>query len=273
MAGKAVAKKEDAGLPAEYAGYEEYAGQGLDDITSEDKGLPFFDILQGQSPELELEGAKPGLIINKATKEMTDSIRFVPVCREHLYAEWVPRDNGGGLVASHAVDSDLVREARAKQRVGKFIMPSGNELIETFYLYGMVLDDNDTPTPAVISFSSTKIKAYKTLTTRSDSLMFTNAQGRKVKFPWFAHVWRLGSVKEKKDNYSWYNWTVRFDGDEDTAASARLPSDHEAVRLGSEIFAQHRQGLVKVNTDSMSNESGGGSGGGSGEHIDGEPPF
>lgn len=275
MAGKAVATKEQAAVPAEYAGYEEYAGQGLDDITSEDKGLPFFEVLQQMSPEVEeVDGAKPGMIINKATKELFDSIRFVPACRDHVYTEWVPRDSGGGLVATHQLDSDIVKAARAKQRVGKHELPNGNELIETFYLYGMVLDADDNPMPAVISFTSTKISAYKTLTTRADSLMFKAADGRKLKFPWFAHVWNLGTEKKKKDKYTWHTWTVAFDGPNDKAEEARLPADHPAVQLGSDIYGSQRSGQLKVNTEGMSNDSGGSSGGGGGQvGEDDEPPF
>ena len=260
MAEKAVVEKSQTSLSVEYAGYEEFAGQGLDDITSEDKGLPFLEVLQQMSPEVEeVEGAKPGMIINKATKELFEAVRFVPACRDHVYTEWVPRDNGGGLVATHQLDSDLVRKARAERRVGKHELSNGNELIETFYLYGLVLDANDHPTPAVISFTSTKISAYKTLATRADSLMFKTSDGRKLKFPWFSHVWSFGTEKKKKDKYTWYTWTVAFDGPNNKAEEARLPSDHLAVQLGSEIYASQKAGQLKVNTDGMSNEGGGSS--------------
>ncbi len=274
MAKTDVAVKEQAGLPAEYAGYEEYAGQGLDDITSEDKGLPFFEILQPLSPEVEdIPEAQAGMIINKATKELFSSIRFVPVCRDHVYTEWVPRDSGGGLVATHQLTDDIVKAARSKQRVGKHELPNGNELIETFYLYGMVLDADDNPMPAVISFTSTKIAAYKTLTTRADSLMFRTKDGRKLKFPWFAHVWKLGTEKKKKDKYTWYTWSVAFDGANDKAEEARLPSEHPAVQLGSDIYQSHRGGQLKVNTEGMSNDGPGREGGGGQVGEDDEPPF
>lgn len=277
MAKTDVAVKEQAGLPAEYAGYEEFAGQGLDDITSEDKGLPFFEILQPLSPEVEdVPGAQAGMIINKATKELYDSIRFVPVCRDHVYTEWVPRDAGGGLVATYQITDDIVKAARSKQRVGKHELANGNELIETFYLYGLVLDADDNPTPAVISFTSTKIAAYKQLTTRADSLMFRTNDGRKLKFPWFAHVWKLGTEKKKKDKYTWYTWNVAFDGANDKAEEARLPSDHMAVQMGSDIYQSHRGGGLKVNTEGMSNDGPGrdsGSGSGGGGYEDDEPPF
>lgn len=282
MAGKstAVTTKEQAQLPAgagDYSGYEAYAGQGLEDISSEDKGLPFYEVLQPLSPEVEeVEGAVAGMIINKATKELFSSIRFVPACRQHVYTEWVPRDNGGGLVGTYQLTDPIVQAARAKQRVGKFIMPNDNELIETFYLYGMVLDENDNPSPAVISFTSTKIAAYKTLTTRADSLMFKAADGRKLKFPWFAHVWKLGTEKKKKDKYTWFTWTVGFDGPNDKAEEARLPADHAAVEMGSNIVASMNSGDLKVNTEGMRNDGAateGGEKGGGAKIAEDDPPF
>lgn len=261
---------------AEYAGYEEYAGQGLDDVTSEDKGLPFFKVLQPLSPEVEeIAGAQAGMIINTATKELHTSIRFVPVCREHVYVEWVPRDNGGGIVGTHQLVDPIVIEARKETRVGKHELKNGNELIETFYLYGMVLDAEDNPTPAVISFTSTMIAAYKQLTTRSDSLMFRTKDGRKLKFPWFAHVWKLGTEKKKKDKYTWHVWTVAFDGDADRAEDARLAPDHPAFIQGADLLAAQRSGSVKLNTDSMSNDTGtaGRSEGGTSEGEAYDPPF
>lgn len=257
MAGKNVVTKEEAKLPAvaDMSGYEAYAGQGLEDISTEDKGLPFFEVLQPLSPEVdEIEGAQPGMIINKATKELFTSIRFVPACRSHVYTEWVPRDSGGGLVGTHQLTDKVVQDARGKQRVGKHELANGNELIETFYLYGMVLDEDDNPLPAVISFTSTKIAAYKQLTTRADSLMFRAGDGRKLKFPWFAHVWKLGTEKKKKDKYTWYTWTVAFDGKNDKAEEARLAPDHPAVELGSNIVASQRQGELKVNTEGLRND-------------------
>lgn len=234
--------------------YEQYAGQGLDDLSQEDKGLPFFEIIQPMSPEVEEIGAKPGQIINKATKELLDELIFVPVVRAHVYTEWVPRDKGGGLVATHELNSTIVVSAREKQKVGKHVLPNDNELIETFYLYGLVLDNEGNPMPAVIAFTSTKISAYKQLTTRADSLMFRAKDGRKLKYPWFAHAWKLTTEKKKKDKWTWWTWNVAFNGPNDKADEARLAPSDPAFQLGSDLYQSFRQGQVKVNTEGMTND-------------------
>lgn len=256
---EAAATKESANLPASYDAYEQYAGQGLEDITSEDKGLPFFEVLQPLSPEIEeVEGAQAGMIVNRATKELFTDIRFVPVCRQHVYTEWVPRDSGGGLVGTYPVTDPIVVAARAKQRVGKHELDNGNELIETFYLFGLVLGENDEATPAVIAFTSTKIAAYKQLTTRADSLMFRTSDGRKLKYPWFAHVWRLGTEKKKKDKYTWYTWTVGFDSQDGKADGARLMPDSPILSMASDLFQSQKAGELKLNTENVTNDMGDG---------------
>jgi len=279
MAGKAVATKEQAQLPAEYAGLEGYEGQGLDDLDSSDKSIPFLKVLEKNSPEIEtVDGAKPGMIIDTSTLEAYDSIRFVPACREHAFVEWVPIDNGGGYVASYAPTSDIGKWA-ASQR-GKIKLRNGNDLAETFYLFGLLLGDDDAdPKPAVISFTSTRIKTYKTIVNRSDSIMLPRANGQgKFKAPWFCHVWRLGTEKKQDGNQSWYVYTAAFDSEDGTAGSARLPADHMAVQLGSMMVEQKRSGELKMAEEKAPQEQpdtgtyGGGSGGGSGG-ADDEPPF
>lgn len=252
-AGTDVAVKEQAGLPAEFAGLEEYAGQGLDELDSSDKSIPFLKVLEKGSPEIEtVEGAKPGMIIDTATLKLYDSIRFVPATRDHAFVEWVPIDNGGGLVASYSMDSDIAKWA-AGQR-GKITLRSGNDLVETFYLFGILLpeegDDELEPKPVVLSFTSTRIKTYKSIVNRSDSIMLMGAGGRKFKAPWFCHVWRIGSLKKVDGAQSWYLYTAEFDSPNKDAAGARLPADHPAVLMGAELVRQKQAGALKMAQES-----------------------
>lgn len=285
MAGKTeVAVKEQAGLPAEYAGLEEYAGLGLDDLDSSDRSVPFLKVLEKNSPEIEtVDGAKAGMIIDTSTNKLYETIRFVPACREHAFVEWVPVDNGGGLVASYSMNEDISKWAKSQR--GKIKLRNGNDLVETFYLFGILLpgdgDDEAEPKPVVISFTSTRIKTYKSIVNRSDSIMLTGASGRKFKAPWFCHVWRIGTLKKVDGNQSWYLYTAEFDSPAKDAAGARLPADHEVVQMGAEMVRQKSSGELKMASEGVSGEqpdtgpsSGGGySGGGSGSAADDDPPF
>jgi len=277
-----VAKKEQAGLPAEYAGLEEFAGQGLDDLDSSDRSVPFLKVLEKNSPEIEtVDGAKAGMIIDTATLKLHETIRFVPACREHAFVEWVPIDNGGGLVASYGMGEDIAKWAKTQR--GKISLRNGNDLVETFYLFGILLpeegDDEGEPKPVVVSFTSTRIKTYKSIVNRSDSIMLLGSGGRKFKAPWFCHVWRIGTLKKQDGNQSWFVYTAEFDSPGKDAGGARLPADSEVVQMGAEMVRQKSSGELKMAQEGASGEqpdtppAGGYSGGGSSGGGDDEPPF
>lgn len=283
MAKNEVATKEQAQLPAEFAGLEEFAGQGLDDLDSSDRSIPFIKVLEKNSPEIEtVEGAKPGMFINTATQQLYQSLRFVPATRDHMFVEWVPIDNGGGLVASYGLQEPISQWAKSQR--GKISLKNGNDLVETFYLYGLVLpedgDDTD-PYPAVISFTSTRIKAYKSIVNRSDSIMLRGASGRKFKAPWFCHVWRLTSEKKVDGNQSWYIYKAEFDGP--SAEAVRLAADHPVVQMGAEMVRAKTAGELKVSQEAAagdqpdvpSRDNGGSSssGGSRSPGVDDDPPF
>lgn len=280
--------KQQAQLPAEYAGLEEYAGQGLDDLDSSDRSIPFIKVLEKNSPEIEtVDGAKAGMFINTATQQLYPSIRFVPACRDHMYVEWVPVDNGGGLVASYGLQEPISQWAKSQR--GKITLKNGNDLIETFYLFGFVLpeegDEDGEPYAAVISFTSTRIKAYKSIVNRSDSIMLPGANGRKFKAPWFCHVWRITSEKKVDGNQSWFVYNAAFDSENKDATGARLPADHPVVQMGAEMVRQKAEGALKMSQEGAAGEqpdlperetSGGNtrsSGGGRSKEDMDDPPF
>lgn len=199
--------------------YGQDAGLGFEGIESKDLSIPFMNILQKNSPEVENaedtgSGAKPGMFLNTVTQELITSFVFCPVHREEAFVEWVPRSLGGGFVGLHDPHSDLIQEC-IKANGGSRIPPKGedgkrinfrngkNELIETYYLYGLTLteDGSDVTGFCVLSFSSTKIKPYKNFT----SSMFM----LRGKPPMFATRARVGTIKQQNDSGSYYNFDIR----------------------------------------------------------------
>ena len=118
---KAVAKQkqEDKSLMVSPYG-EEDIGAGFEGFTADDIAIPFINILQKLSHQvdeddaLHIDGAKAGMLFNTVTEELfdgKDGIMFIPVHRVHSYSEWVPRDMGGGFVAQHdPLDPVVLRE-------------------------------------------------------------------------------------------------------------------------------------------------------------------
>ncbi|QYW02138.1 hypothetical protein CPT_Sonora_035 [Stenotrophomonas phage Sonora] len=215
----------NGGALAEYAGFEEFAGSGFENQSSDDYAIPFLNILQGLSPILETrDDLKPGMLINTVTGEAfsgKDGIAFVPATTQHQFVEFKPRDAGGGFVAAHAIDDPMVKAAvNDASEFGKYSTPDGNELIETFYVYGTAVMADGSTIDCVIAFSSTKIKKYKAWMTKAKTIQIPLPDGRRIPAPLFAHRYRLKATSEKNNKGSFYNWDIGFDGE--SAVEARL---------------------------------------------------
>jgi hypothetical protein len=231
----------------DYGEYSTPDGQaaGFEGSTQDDFSIPFLDILQGQSPEVEsLPDAKPGMFHNTVTDDLYDGktgVSVVVAGRHHEFVEWVPRNKGGGIVGRHSVDSDVV--AKARERADKFnelTTENGNELVETYYAY-LILNLSDGPLPAVLSCTSTRIRPYKAMMTKAKMIMVPDGKGGKRQPPLFAHKFRLTTDKRKNNDGEWHTFNVAFDSDDKSAVKARLaPTDplfQAAVDFNSVIKA------------------------------------
>ncbi len=190
--------------------YGKDAGAGFEGTTGADLSVPFLSILQSNSPQVEdndPKGAKSGMLFNTVTREMVggdDGLVLLPCHKELAYVEWVPRDSGGGFVGLHDPNGDVVRKAiedNDGNRIGK-LKVGDNDLIETHYVYGLILDEEGEETYgfAVVSFSSTKIKPFRDWITAMYTL--------KGKPPMFANRARIRTVKQKNDYGTFYNFRV-----------------------------------------------------------------
>ena len=202
----AVAKKKTAQLaPAGAYDYGELAGVGFENIDSADLSIPFISILHTTSPQVEdqqPEGCAGGDFFNTVTKEFFKDLIGIPVHQDKAYVEWKPRNSGGGFVAMHDVNSDEVKAAIAKHgNVGK--IPFGeNELVETHYVYLLILNEDGTESNGfgVLSFTSTRIKQKKD--------WYTSMLTLKGKPPTIAQRAKFGTTKVKNDQGSWFNWII-----------------------------------------------------------------
>lgn len=265
-----VAVKEQNTAMAEYGAYADYAGAGFENQTSDDYSIPFLQILQALSPQLqENDSLRQGMILNTVTGEVWDGkkgIAFVPATTQHVYVEWKPRDAGGGFVGIHEVNSDLVNHAKAaSSEYGKYSTPDGNELIETFYVYGIALDDDGNASEAVLAFSSTKIKKYKGWMTKAKTIQIPLPDGRRIPAPLFAHRYRLKTVSEKNNKGQFFNWdAIAFDGE--NAQQARLLPDDPLFQSAVNIKSMIEQGKARAAYESQApgsaDEAAQGAGGG-----------
>lgn len=206
--------------------YAADAGAGFEHTTANDFKLPWLRILDAKSKQIEsVEGAKAGKIINTVTNQLFDSIVFVPSITEAYYVEWIPRAQGGGdgngFVGVHAPDAKIVVDALkalgpskfVKGADGKVIKPTtadGHELVETYYVHGVLVSEDGLLTPAVIAFASTNIGVYQSWLTTAKMETVVGAGGKRMAKPLFAHAYKLGSTKITKGGNTWYVFTTAF---------------------------------------------------------------
>lgn len=268
---KEVAVPPKGGALAAYD-YGADAGAGFEGTSAADLSVPFLGILQSNSPQVEDDnpkGAKAGMLFNTVTSDMVDGdkgIPFLPVHKETAYVEWVPRDSGGGFVGLHDPNGEIVKKAIAANggsRTGKLTLPNGNELIETHYVYGLMLEADGITTTgfAVISFTSTKIKPYRDWTTAMYTL-----KGRP---PMFANRALIKTVKQKNEKGSFYNFDIDPFKD-NWAASLINPQTEGALLEEAKAFRDMvTSGMARAAFETQG--ATGGSGTGSTDPDD--PPF
>jgi hypothetical protein len=227
-------------LPAVVMDYGEDAGDGLQTVGQDEVGIPLISIMQEDSGPVTAGQSTEKMFFNSGTGESYESILFVPATRQHLYAEFVPRKKGGGFRGNHAVDSDIVRAAiDASDEFGSYKTPEGNELKETFYVFGMILDPQ-TEAPvgmACVPFSSSAIPEYKkTLMNRIRYCMVDTPEGRKINPPMYAHRVVLGIEKKHKNNDEWWGFDIKFKVENNVLQSLIGP-DHPAYEAAKGLKA------------------------------------
>lgn len=264
QAGSDVPAVRTTGTALEAVDFGEDSGSGLENVTAEERTIPFFRILQGLSPEVQegnpkyIPGARAGMFINTATGEVYNGktgLEFIPVERDHNYPEWTPRAVGGGFVAMHQPDDELVLRLRAQ--FGKFgKLPNGvtkrneqgqaldgTELTETYYLYGLFRPIGSTEdfTAGVAAFVSTQIKKYTTFINRVTGFKYLDPKTNTSKTPpLFGHRWIISSSLEtNKKNQSNYGFVLSLfaktvvDGNtvEDNKIKSLIPMKHPDYQM------------------------------------------
>lgn len=264
----AVAKTETTAVSTELD-YGGDVGQGFENLTSADLTIPFIQVLQTNSPQVKkpkdggVEGASAGMMINTVTNDLFDGdegMLFVPVSTEHIHIEWKSRKAGGGFVKIHGADSpDVIKKGKT---FGKYLLDNGNELAETFQFYAIILDSAGQPLgPAVISFASTKIKAYKDMMTRLNSFTIPTPAGRKSP-PLFANRLKMTTFADKNEQGDFYN--VRLDSAADSLKDGLIPPNDPLYKVAKDFRDMVIGGQVKVDHAKV---------GAGGDEEGGEPPF
>ncbi len=211
------------------------AGAGLENADKDSFAIPFIAILQGLSPQMEtVEGAKIGGFINTITNKLSASVHVVPCGFQRRYLEWAPRDQGGGFRGQHEVVAIESDPSVTRDDKNQLVTREGNLLKDTRMHYVLVVEEDGSFSPAIISMSSTQIKKSKRWLSMIQNVQLKDASGKHFNPPSFSHTYRLTSVKESNDSGAWYGYDVALNkqvADKELYAAAKKLN--EQIRAGS----------------------------------------
>jgi len=219
----AVAKKEEAGLPAEMMDIlMETAGEGVSYDSSELQ-IPFIRVAQGTSPQLKksdmkyIPNLRQGDIFNTVSGQAWDGeegIIVIPCYQTTTYPEFIAGDQGGGYVGVRSADDpDLQRTTR---QGAKEYLPNGNEVIKSDQHFCLVVGSDGMYEPAIVDFKSTGLKVSRRWKTQIAMQKIKDKEGNMRTPALFATMWKLSVTEESRtvdgEMRSWYNWQVEKEG-------------------------------------------------------------
>lgn len=195
-----------------------FEGAGFEGADQDTYAIPFLRILQSGSPQCKksageyVPGAEEGMLFNTVTAEVFDGdagVRVIPCAFQRVFTHWRNYDDGGGFLGEYPVDHPIVNQGERGQS-GKLVLDDGTELQDTRKHYCLMLREDGSWDPLLITMSSTQIKKSRQLMTRLRNLKLRNSQGRLFTPPMFANVVTLKTASESNDQNSWFGWHVDF---------------------------------------------------------------
>jgi hypothetical protein len=215
----------------------QFAGAGLDTITTDDIATPRLKVLAAMSPEVdEIDGAKAGMIINNVSKKLysgQDGIKVVVCGYEKVWLEWTDRGKGASAPVNIFEPKDKPTNA-VRGDDGKFRLENGNYLEECANFYVLLLNGGAAPEPAILSMKATQLKAARSWAYSLKNEFIQNPKTKQLFLaPSWYRIYHLTTIKQQNDKGSWYGWVVNKDEFlSDEATFDMAASFNESVRKG-----------------------------------------
>ena len=255
--------------------YGEDAGQGYENQDMADRKLPIIEVLQSNSPEVVESRGKvyAGQLKNSVTGEIYDEIMFTPALTDHVWTEWIGRDDGGGFRGRHAKNAKIITDAIARNEgraIGKLPVPQPNdpktgksqpqhELVESFEIYAILWNkEGEVLGFAMIPFTSTKIKVYRAWNSAIGNFAPT-INGKKLapgQVPIFAHRVRMTSEVETKNGNTYMVPVLSPAEGGDDLKNSLLPKNDSRYVAAKKLHDDVLAGLAKAAYESTKQEPG-----------------
>src|SRR5436190_8313475 len=179
----------------------------------QDIGVPFLYILQTNSPQVNpdnpkyMKGATAGgiyiTVIERAFEGREKGLTVIPSYYERQLVEWIPREKGGGFVASYDPENpikDKAKMVKVQTQGGEkdvLQLPNGNTLQDTAYQYLLVYN-GQAWTPVVYPMKSTALKYCRHWNAALNTTYIPNTD---QVAPRWLYQWNFKTQKDHKDQY------------------------------------------------------------------------
>lgn len=195
------------------------SGIGREQMSVTDMSLPYMQILQSLSPQIKksspqkIEDAEEGDILNTVTQELfaaDDGFEVIPCAFQKAWVEWAPRETGGGWKASHADDS-IMNICNRNEKGYDVRKDNGNIIMPTFYYYVLIIREDGTWEPAIISMARTQMKRGRKWNSLLSSLQIPGPNGP-FNPPMFAQIYHIATSSESNAAGDWFTWQIKYKG-------------------------------------------------------------
>jgi hypothetical protein len=204
-----VVVKEDQ-LPAEVSELlGANMGMGFEHAEADDYAIPFIYIVQKASKVIDTNpDARPGMLLNTVSGDLYRELILIPCAFKKDWVEWIPQEQGGGLVDRHDYHSGIDKEAVRNEK-NVLILPNGNQLVDTRYHYVLCINpETGEMFPAVIAMTSTQVKRSRKWMSLMSGKKVTIG-GVEQQAPTFAFQYVGTTEMDSKDEFKWYSWSIR----------------------------------------------------------------
>jgi len=241
---KAIVKKQTAAMAKAGLDFEAQAGGGFEEGDSDSYAIPFLVLLQKNSPQVDddspskVEGAKAGHFFNTVTGEVFDEVDFIPCHYSRSFINWRSREEGGGFLGQYAPDDPIVATGE-RGKSGRLELEDGTHLADTRHHFGIVVKPDGSGEPVLIGLASTQIKKSRAFMSLMRGIKIKRGDGSTFTPPMFSHLYKLTSVGEAKDQYTWKGIKVEL-------VRTLGEADLDLYQAAKEFKTQIAEGAAKV---------------------------
>jgi hypothetical protein len=224
---------------------EQDAGQGMENMGTEDLALPFLKVLSGNDPVLDDESvdARKGDIYNTVTGipyRGKDGVRVIPCAYQRRFIQWAPRGSGSGApTAIYEPGQSRPKTERSPDDNKEYVVDGNGEYIEeTHQHFVLLLNAEGATETALIAMKSTQLKKSRKWNSMMASRSMTGANGPFTP-PRFSHIYHLKTVQEENSKGSWHGWEMSCEGViEDGSLYSRAKGFAESITAG-DVVVKH----------------------------------